>query len=82
MTLHLILMNAAGFLLMLVDKAHAKKKLRRIPEAVLFTVAMIGGSLGIFLGIYTCRHKTRHLNFVIGIPLILMVQVALLLLTK
>lgn len=65
---------------MLVDKIHAIKKLRRVPEAVLFTVALIGGSLGIFLGMYTCRHKTRHLKFVIGIPLILIAQIVLLIL--
>ncbi len=82
MNVYLILMNAASFLLMLVDKLSAKKKLRRVPEAVLFTAALMGGSLGVWLGMYTCRHKTRHPKFVIGVPLILAAQVALLLLAK
>ena len=59
---------------MLADKNRAKKKLWRVPEAVLFTLALLGGSLGIWAGMYLGRHKTRHLKFVVGIPLILIVQ--------
>ena len=75
MLIYLCIVNAAGFLLMLLDKLKAKKNLWRIPEATLFTVAAIGGSLGCILGMYTVRHKTRHLKFTIGMPLILSVQV-------
>ena len=75
MLIYLCIVNALGFLLMLADKLKAKKNLWRIPEATLFTVAVIGGSLGCILGMYTVRHKTKHLKFTIGIPLILAVQV-------
>lgn len=75
MLIYLCIVNALGFLLMLADKLKAKKNLWRIPEATLFTVAVIGGSLGCILGMYTVRHKTKHLKFTIGMPLILAVQV-------
>lgn len=71
---YLLLINAAGFLLMLVDKYKAKKNLWRIPEATLMTVAALGGSVGSLLGMYTFRHKTLHLKFTLGIPLILAAQ--------
>lgn len=60
---------------MLVDKFKAKKNLWRIPEATLMTVAALGGSIGSLIGMYTVRHKTKHLKFTLGIPLILAVQV-------
>lgn len=75
--LYLIIINAVAFLLMLVDKYKARKNLWRIPEATLMGVAVIGGSVGALIGMYTVRHKTKHLKFTVGIPLILAVQVAL-----
>ena len=75
--LYLLIINAVGFLLMLVDKYKAKKKLWRIPEATLMGVAAMGGSIGSLIGMYTVRHKTKHLKFTIGIPLTLAVQVVL-----
>ena len=73
--LNLLIVNAIGFILMLVDKIKAKKNLWRIPEATLFLVAVIGGSIGSILGMYTFRHKTKHIKFTVGMPLILAVQV-------
>ena len=60
---------------MLIDKWKAKKNRWRIPEATLMTVAALGGSIGSLLGMYTVRHKTQHLKFTLGIPLILAVQI-------
>ncbi len=74
--LYLFIINAIGFVLMLADKQKAKRNLWRIPEATLMGVAAIGGSVGSLIGMYTFRHKTRHLKFTLGIPLILAVQVA------
>lgn len=79
---YLTIINAAGFLLMLVDKRRAQKKLWRIPERTLMTVAALGGSLGSLLGMYLFRHKTRHRKFTVGIPLILCAQAALWLLLR
>ena len=77
---YLFIINAAGFLLMLIDKHKAKKNLWRISEATLMGVAAIGGSLGCLGGMYAVRHKTKHLKFTLGVPVILTVQVILLVL--
>lgn len=74
--LYFLIINALGFLLMLVDKHKARKNKWRIPEATLMGVAALGGSIGSLLGMYTVRHKTKHPKFTIGIPLILIVQLA------
>ena len=74
---YLIIINAAGFLFMLVDKRKAQKDLWRIPERTLMTVALMGGSFGTLLGMNLFRHKTKKDNFRIGIPLILSVQIIL-----
>ena len=72
---YLFIINAAGFILMLVDKIKAKKNIWRIREVTLFLVAVLGGSMGSLLGMYTFRHKTKHITFTFGIPLILAVQI-------
>lgn len=74
---YLLIINAAGFALMLADKHKARKNLWRVPEAVLMFAALAGGSVGSLAGMYLFRHKTRHPKFTIGIPLILAVQVIL-----
>lgn len=76
--LYLIVINALGFGLMLVDKYKARKNLWRIRESTLLLVAVLGGSIGSLIGMYTVRHKTRHLKFTLGIPVILAVQILLL----
>ncbi len=75
--LYLLLINAASFILMLVDKHKAKKNLWRIPEVTLMMSAALGGSIGALAGMYTFRHKTRHPKFTIGVPAILIAQLAL-----
>lgn len=72
--IYLIIVNALGFLLMLIDKQKARRGKWRIPEATLMSVAAIGGSVGSLLGMYTVRHKTRHIKFTLGIPAILVLQ--------
>lgn len=66
--------NVIGFLMMGIDKQKAIKHKWRIPEKTLFLTALLLGSLGIFCGMYVFRHKTRHWYFVIGIPLIFIIQ--------
>ncbi len=75
--IYFIVMNICGFALMGIDKRKAVKRLWRIPEAVLFIVALIGGSIGCILGMQLFRHKTRTWNFVYGMPVILLLQVIL-----
>ena len=75
MLIYLLAVNALGFGIMHYDKYLAKNNLWRIPESTLFGIAAIGGSVGCLMGMYSARHKTRHLSFTLGIPLILTVQI-------
>ncbi len=77
MLIYLLLINAVGFGVMLYDKYLAKNKLQRIPEKTLLGIAAFGGSIGCWVGMYVVRHKTKHLKFTLGIPTILIAQVAL-----
>lgn len=74
---YLLIINAAVFFLMLTDKFRARKNLWRIPEATLMLFALLGGSVGALLGMYTFRHKTRKVKFFVGIPVILALQILL-----
>lgn len=65
-----------------IDKAKARRRAFRIPEARLFGIALLGGSLGSIAGMYFFRHKTRHWYFVLGMPAILILQIAILLFVK
>ncbi|MGL5152516.1 MAG: DUF1294 domain-containing protein [Clostridium sp.] len=75
--MYLIIINVITFLLMYVDKNRARKKLWRIQESTLFTLAIIGGSLGEIIGMYAFRHKTKHLSFKLGLPLILIIELVI-----
>ena len=75
--IYLLIVNAAGFFSMLLDKLYAKKKLWRIPEATLLTIALLGGSIGSLAGMYMVRHKTKRPKFTVGIPVILIGQIIL-----
>ena len=74
---YLIIINAAGFLFMLIDKHRAQENMWRIPERTLMAVTLIGGSFGTLLGMNLFRHKTKKDKFRIGIPMILSVQILL-----
>lgn len=74
---YLVTINALGFLIMLADKEKAQKRLWRIPEATLLTVAALGGSIGCLAGMKVFHHKTRKPKFYIGIPVILALQLIL-----
>lgn len=72
--IYLGIVNILAFFMMGIDKLRAKADKFRIPESNLFLMAAIGGSLGSIAGMYTFRHKTRHVQFVIGMPSILIAQ--------
>ena len=73
----LTLMSLLLFVTMGADKRRAKKGQRRVPEARLFALALIGGAVGGWLGMYVFRHKTKHGKFIVGFPLIVLVQLGL-----
>lgn len=74
---YLILINLITFVVYGVDKSLAIKHKWRISEATLIMLAVIGGSIGAFLGMQVFRHKTKHMKFVIGVPVIIVLQVAI-----
>lgn len=75
--IYLAVINVIGFLSMGIDKAKAKKGAWRVPEKTLFLFPLLGGGLGSWIGMYVFRHKTKHWYFVIGIPAILFIELAL-----
>ena len=74
---YFLVMTIIGYVSMGVDKAKAKKHAWRIPEATLFSIAILGGSIGSILGMFHFRHKTKHWYFVVGMPLIFFIQLAI-----
>lgn len=75
--LYLIIINLTGFMMMGIDKRKARKRAWRIPEATLFVIALVGGSLGTTIGMHVFHHKTRHWYFLYGMPAILFLQIAI-----
>ena len=74
---YLFVVNLISFILYGIDKYKAKKNIWRISEATLLTMAVIGGSVGAWAGMRIWHHKTMHRKFKYGIPLIIILQVAL-----
>ena len=74
---YLIVVNVLTFFMFGIDKWKAKRHQWRIPEATLLGLAVVGGSIGAWLGMKAWHHKTLHKKFQYGIPLILFAQIAL-----
>ena len=74
---YLIIFNIVTFLVYGIDKWKAKKSLWRIREASLLVLAVLGGSIGAWLGMKVWHHKTMHKKFKYGLPLILLAQIAI-----
>lgn len=74
---YLIFINCTAFVVYGADKAFAKLHSWRVPEIVLLVLAALGGSAGAFIAMQLFRHKTQHLKFIFGVPLIFFLQVAL-----
>lgn len=75
--IYLAVINVVTFFVYGVDKWKAKKSKWRVSEATLLGLAVIGGSIGAWLGMKTWHHKTLHEKFRYGVPLILIAQIAL-----
>lgn len=74
---YLIGINIVAFMVYGIDKVKARKSKWRISEATLLMLAIVGGSIGAWLGMKVWHHKTLHKKFKYGLPLILMAQIAL-----
>ena len=79
LALYLLFINVISIVLCLADKLKAKLDGWRIPEKTLFITSLIGGSVGMYITMQLIRHKTKHKRFMIGLPIIILVQCALLL---
>ena len=79
---YLIVINVVTLIVYGIDKVKAMKGKWRISEATLLLLAIIGGSVGAWLGMKTWHHKTMHKKFKYGLPLILLAQIALIALTS
>lgn len=73
-TWYFFIVNILLFILMGIDKKRAILNKWRISEKNLILISILGGSIGGLIGMYTFRHKTKHLKFTIGLPLILILQ--------
>lgn len=76
---YILVMSIVAFCVCGADKFAAQRQKSRVPEKVLFLLSALGGSVGMYLGMFTFRHKTEHWYFVVGIPAIILVQAALIL---
>ena len=74
---YLLAINVVTFIVYGIDKYKAKKAKWRIPEATLLLLAVLGGSIGAWMGMKVWHHKTMHKKFKYGIPAILLIQIAL-----
>lgn len=75
--IYFVIINIIGFLIMFIDKQEAKKGAWRIPEKTLFIITALGGGIGTIAGMYTFRHKTQKLQFIVGLPLITILEIIL-----
>lgn len=76
--IYLLVINVLTFFIYGIDKWKAKRKRWRIPEDTLLGLAAIGGSLGAWIGMQVWHHKTLHLKFKYGVPVMLILHIALL----
>lgn len=72
--IYLAAVSIIAVIMTVSDKSRAKKHKRRIAEKTLFGMAVLGGSAAMYLTMLAIRHKTKHKRFMIGLPLIIIVQ--------
>lgn len=72
--IYFVIINIIGFFIMWLDKRKAKKGAWRIPEKTLFLITALGGGIGTIAGMYTFRHKTQKMQFVIGFPVVTILE--------
>ena len=73
--IYLICSSCVAAIYIVVDKIKAKQGKWRVPEATLFLLSLLGGSVVMYITMRLIRHKTKHLRFMLGIPLIILLQI-------
>lgn len=71
---YLIVINILSMIITIYDKAAAKNGKQRVREKTLFVYAFLGGGIMMYLTMLVIRHKTKHTSFMVGIPLIIILQ--------
>jgi uncharacterized membrane protein YsdA (DUF1294 family) len=77
--IYFLAISALSVMVTILDKIAARRRAMRVPEAVLLMLAALGGSVSMYITMLIIRHKTRHRKFMVGIPVIFVLQIALLL---
>ena len=77
LVLYFLILNVVGYLIIWHDKRKSRTGQWRVPEARFFAIALVGGALGVYYGMKTFKHKTQHLSFKIGIPLLIAFNIIL-----
>ena len=77
--IYFLAISALSVVVTILDKIAARRRAMRVPEAVLLLLAALGGSVSMYITMLIIRHKTRHRKFMVGIPVIFVLQIALLL---
>lgn len=72
---YIIIINIISFFIMLYDKKQAIYHNFRISEKTIFIVSLLLGGIGTYIGMYVFRHKTKHLKFTIGIPIVIILNI-------
>lgn len=75
--IYIIAINLLAVLLCVYDKQNAKRKKVRVPEKTLFAISFFGGAVFMYLTMMFIRHKTKHKRFMIGLPIIIILQFSL-----
>ncbi len=71
---YMAVVSVIGFFLMGIDKAKARRNAWRIPEKTLLLIVFVGGGAGVWIGMEVFRHKTKHLQFKYGVPLVAILE--------
>lgn len=74
--IYLIIINLAAIIATIADKSRAKRRAWRIPESTLLLLSLLGGSISMLITMLIIRHKTKHIKFMLGIPAIIVLQIA------
>lgn len=73
--LYILGINLLGFILIKLDKSYAIKNKYRISEKTFFIISALLGSVGVYIGMYTFRHKTKHINFTVMVPVLFILNI-------
>ena len=75
--IYIVIVNIAAFVIMGIDKYKAQRHKWRISETSIFVAGLVGGGLGVIIGMSFFHHKTKHLKFTLGIPMVVILNIVM-----